>query len=112
MHALNTDQEQALLAAYKLDPEANGIAPRDIAELTHMDSTDTAYSIRTLAALGLLTQNGRQTVYLTVSGRNMASTLQDQRDTIRSFLIDSLGIDPEDADRATVAVQHALGMAG
>lgn len=110
-HGLTMANEDYLEAIYRiaLDGETSeGVRSVDVAELLDVSKASVNKAITNLKEIGLVEQNRYGRVVLTEQGEHFGAEVWRAHRTLRAFLRNELGVDPETADAEACLMEHAL----
>ncbi len=80
----------------------------DIAKAMSVKKPSVTSALNVLAERGLVEYEKYKPVVLTKAGEMLAKNVRRKHDLLRSFLIDTLGVNPQEADIAACKMEHAL----
>lgn len=107
---LSSANEDYLEAICELcDTGSDHVRSVDIATKLDVSKASVNKAVGMLKAAGYVTQEPYGDVLLTDAGRKYGEAVLERHRTLRSFLIDNLGVDPETAEREACAMEHTIG---
>ncbi len=100
--------EDYLEAIFNLCRSDRGARSRDIAEALSVHKSSVTSALRTLRQNGLVHYEPYEAVTLTRRGRQVAEEVVRRHDILKRFLIDVLGVDGEEAEKAACGMEHSV----
>lgn len=111
-HSLSMASEDYLEAIYRImsesDAFASGIRSVEVAEQLEVSKASVNKALSTLKEHGMVEQSRYGRVMLTPEGREYAKDVWLRHRTLRLFLTEELGVDPETADEEACLMEHDL----
>lgn len=111
-NSLSMASEDYLESIYRIMDEQNafetGIRSVDVAEQLEVSKASVNKAIATLKEHGMVEQSRYGRVTLTKLGREYGRDVWHRHRTLRVFLTEGLGVDPETADDEACLMEHAL----
>ncbi len=108
MKDVSASSQDYLEAILELSSKNNRIKSVDVAEMLGVTRASTNRAMGVLKEAGLITQQRYSDICLTEKGFAEAVAVQDRHDTIRSFLIDVLGVSYDTAEKDACKMEHTL----
>ncbi len=99
------DYLEAILLLSKLDSCVRSV---DVARSKQVSRASVNKALGVLKEKGLIRQEKYGTVSLTKEGEKVADSVMQRHITLKSFLIDVLGVEPETAERDACLMEHAI----
>jgi DtxR family transcriptional regulator, Mn-dependent transcriptional regulator len=106
---LSASLEDYLEAIFNLAAESDGARSKDIAEVLGVARSSVTGALRGLSERGLANYRPYGCITLTESGRAAAAEVVRKHNILKSFFMDVLGVDPDNAQQAACKAEHALG---
>lgn len=106
---MSVSQEDYLETILDLIAEAGAARVRDIARRMNVAKSSVTVALRSLAARNLVNYEPYQLVSLSEKGRMAAENIRRRHDTLRSFLVEVLGVDEPTANANACRIEHAVG---
>lgn len=112
-HQLSMASEDYLESIYRLTYEDgqesnDGVRSVDVADQLGVSKASVNKALSTLKEAGMVEQTRYGRVRLTEQGRNYAARVWRSHRTLRSFLINDLGVDYKTADDEACLMEHYL----
>lgn len=112
-HQLSMASEDYLESIYRLtyengNEEEDGVRSVDVAEQLGVSKASVNKALSTLKEAGMVEQTRYGRVRLTKEGRSYAARVWRSHRTLRSFLINDLGVDYKTADDEACLMEHYL----
>ena len=105
---LSTTHEMYLKVIYRLRQDNEIARVRDMARGLGVTPGTVSAVLKKLERAGLLLHDRYGAIKLTLAGERVAECVIRKFDTIRSLLIDVLGLDPESAEVDACTMEHAV----
>jgi Mn-dependent DtxR family transcriptional regulator len=105
---LTFTMENYLEVIYELSLKSGGARVSDIANKLGVTKASTNNAMATLSDLGLVARERYKEIYLTEDGIKFAEAIHHKHKVVRSFLLQTLGIDFSLADREACAIEHVI----
>lgn len=111
-NSLSMASEDYLEAIYRImsdeDAFASGIRSVEVAEALDVSKASVNKALSTLKEHGMVEQSRYGRVMLTPEGREYAKDVWLRHRTLRLFLTEELGVDPDTADEEACLMEHDL----
>lgn len=110
-HQLSMASEDYLESIYRLmdgSAESEGVRSVDVAEQLGVSKASVNKALSTLKDAGMVEQTRYGRVSLTERGKAYASRVWRSHRTLRSFLVNDLGVDYDTADDEACLMEHYL----
>ncbi len=111
-HRLSMASEDYLESIYRImvekGEEAEGVRSVDVAEQLEVSKASVNKALSTLKEAGMVEQTRYGRVRLTAEGIEYAKRVWRSHRTLRSFLINDLGVSSEVADEEACLIEHYL----
>ena len=108
---LTTTMEDYLEAMYNLSKEKKAVRVKDIAKKLGVTMPTVTSMLKTLREKGMIDHEKYEYPELTGKGTDIGSEIDQRHQTLRSFLIDILQIDHDQADEDACKMEHAVSPA-
>lgn len=105
---LTRSMEDYLEAIYNLKVRSQVARVKDIAREMKVTMPSVTGAIRSLASRGLVKHQPYETVELTDDGLNHARNIAHRHSAVKEFLMGTLGLKEEDAEREACGIEHAI----
>lgn len=106
---LSASLEDYLEAIFNLEESSSVARCRDIADELGVSKASVTGALRLLKNKGLANYKPYDYVTLTKIGRQKAAQVANRHRIIKSFFVDILGVDSDEAQIAACKAEHALG---
>jgi DtxR family transcriptional regulator, Mn-dependent transcriptional regulator len=105
---LSASLEDYLEAIYHVVEAKQAARARDIVERLHVHNSSVTQALHALSEKGLINYAPYDLVTLTDSGRLRAGEVVRRHRAVRAFLVDMLGIAPQQAEADACRLEHAI----
>ncbi len=105
---VTTSSEDYLEAILLLSKKDSCVRSVDVARTKQVSRASVNKALGVLKEKGLITQEKYGTVSLTEEGEKVADSVMQRHVTLKSFLIDVLGVDPKTAEIDACQMEHAI----
>jgi DtxR family Mn-dependent transcriptional regulator len=105
---VTTSSEDYLEAILLLSKKDSCVRSVDVARTKQVSRASVNKALGILKEKGLITQEKYGTVSLTEEGEKVADSVMQRHVTLKSFLIDVLGVDPKTAELDACQMEHAI----
>jgi DtxR family Mn-dependent transcriptional regulator len=106
-----TSSSQDYLEAILMLSEKEGrVRSVDVANLEQVSRASVNKALGVLKERGLIRQEKYGTVYLTDEGVRVANSVKQRHNTLKGFLMDVLGVNPETAEEDACKMEHAISL--
>lgn len=102
---LSLPQQNYVEAIAELIEDHGHAHPGKIAELLNVRKPSVTEVVNRLVELGIAKRNNQE-IFFTKKGELVAADLSGRHETLRSFMVEVLGMDVRDADRAACRMEH------
>ena len=106
--SLSPHMEMYLKALLVLEERQGLVRAMDLATELGLSRPSVTKAVTTLAKLGHITHEPYQKLVLTPKGRQIARAVLHRHQVLRTFLIEALGVEPEEADEDACALEHVV----
>ncbi len=107
-YQLTPTMEDYLEAIFNLDKEKRAVRVKDIAEKLGVRMPTVTNMIKTLRDKGMVDYEKYEYLELTVKGSDIGSKIDKRHQILRTFLIDILKIDHNQADKDACKMEHGV----
>lgn len=104
---LSASLEDYLEAIYHIVAKKNAARAKDIVERLGVHNSSVTQALRSLSDKGLVNYAPYDLVTLTEAGQEAAASVVERHRALRSFLLEVLGLDSEQAERDACRLEHA-----
>ncbi|MGI5893446.1 MAG: metal-dependent transcriptional regulator [Candidatus Merdivicinus sp.] len=105
---LQESGENYLETVLILEDKNGAVRSVDVANYLGVSKPSVSRAMNVLKAAGYITQESYGDIYLTEKGRERAGAVLERHHLIAEFLILSVGIDRETADRDACRIEHVI----
>ncbi|WP_010243091.1 metal-dependent transcriptional regulator [Acetivibrio cellulolyticus] len=105
---LSSSMQDYLEAILELSEEEAAVRITDIASKLNIAKSSVNQTISKLKDMGLVSQQVYGPVELTESGREYAKKVKQRHIRLKKFLVKTLGVDPEIAEKDACQMEHAV----
>lgn len=105
---LTASQEDYLEAIYHISAEKMAARAKDISEYLHVRASSVTGALRTLGKLGLINYAPYDLITLTPEGQTAAKEVVHRHTALQKFLVNVLGVDEKEADKAACKMEHSV----
>lgn len=105
---LGESLEDYLEALLILDNEYGKIRCVDVAKKLNVSKPSVNKAMNVLKEKGLVQQEIYGEIHFTAEGKKLAEKVYQRHTTIRSFLVDVLKVDPENAEQEACHIEHVI----
>lgn len=106
--SISASMENYLEAIYHAIEAKRVARPRDIVRSLNVNASSVTSALHWLGDHGLVNYEPFEVVTLTAEGEKVARGVVRRHQAVRRFLVDVLGIDDEEADRAACEMEHVV----
>jgi len=106
---LSASLEDYLEAILNIAGQSQIARSKDIAKLLGVSKSSVTGALRVLKKKGLANYKPYDYVTLTESGQAAAAEIVRKHNILKSFFVNVLGVEPDDAHQAACKAEHALG---
>ena len=107
-HKLTASQEDYLEAIYHISAEKMAARAKDIASYLDVRASSVTGALRLLGKIGLVNYAPYDLITLTDEGRIAAEEIVLRHKALEKFLVNVLGVDPQEADEAACLMEHSV----
>lgn len=100
--------EMYLKALHVLEERQDSVRAKDLAAELGLSRPSVTKAVATLAKLGHITHEPYQKLVLTPKGRQIARAVLHRHRVLRTFLMEALGVEAEEADEDACALEHVV----
>ena len=105
---LTASQEDYLEAIYEISRVKMAARAKDIADYLKVRASSVTGALRTLGSRGLINYAPYDLITLTDEGRVLAEDVAHRHSALKSFLMEVLGIEHDDADATACKMEHSV----
>ncbi len=105
---LTASQEDYLEAIYHISAEKMVARAKDISEYLQVRASSVTGALRTLGKLGLINYAPYDLITLTPEGETAAKEVVHRHTSLQKFLVNVLGVDEKEADKAACKMEHSV----
>jgi len=105
---LSASQEDYLEAIYHISVEKMAARAKDISNYLDVSASSVTGALRTLAKMKLINYAPYDLITLTDDGRLVAKEVVRRHQALEQFLVNVLGVEPEEADEAACQMEHSV----
>ena len=106
--SLSPHMEMYLKALLVLEDRLELVRAKDLAAELGLSRPSVTKAVATLVKLGHITHEPYQKLVLTPKGRQVARAVLHRHRVLRTFLIEALGVEAEEADEDACALEHVV----
>ena len=106
---LSASLEDYLEAIFNIAGKSRIARSKDIAEFLAVSKSSVTGALRVLKKKGLANYKPYDYVTLTEAGQAAAAEIVKKHNILKSFFVNVLGVEPDDAQKAACKAEHALG---
>jgi len=106
---LSASLEDYLEAIFNIAGQFKIARSKDIAKLLGVSKSSVTGALRVLKKKGLANYKPYDYVTLTESGQAVAAEIVRKHNILKSFFVNVLGVEPDNAHKAACKAEHALG---
>ncbi len=107
-YPLTESVEMYLKAIYQVVREKQAARAKDIAIRLNVNSSSVTAALKHLSGRGFINYEPYDIITLTPEGTRVAREIVERGEAIRKFLIEALGIDPEEAEESACRMEHVV----
>jgi DtxR family Mn-dependent transcriptional regulator len=107
-YPLTESVEMYLKAIYQVVREKQAARAKDIALRLNVNSSSVTAALKHLSGRGFINYEPYDIITLTPEGMRVAREIVERGESIRKFLIEVLGIDPEEAEESACRMEHGV----
>lgn len=107
-YPLTESVEMYLKAIYQVVREKQAARAKDVAIRLNVNSSSVTAALKHLAGRGFINYEPYDIITLTPEGMRVAREIVERGESIRKFLIEVLGIDPEEAEENACRMEHGV----
>jgi len=108
---LTASQEDYLEAIYHISAEKMAARAKDISTYLGVRASSVTGALRTLGKMALVNYAPYDLITLTDEGRIAAEEIVQRHKALENFLVNVLGVEPQEADDAACKMEHAVPVA-
>lgn len=105
---LSRSLEDYLEAILNLSSQGASARVKDIAQNMSVTMPSVNGAVRNLASKGLVDYKPYESIALTPEGEEKARGIAERHTTVKQFLVEVLGVNPEDAEAEACGIEHAI----
>ena len=105
---LTASQEDYLEAIYHISVKKMAARAKDISQYLDVRASSVTGALRILGKLGLVNYAPYDLITLTAQGRVAAEDIVQRHEALERFLVNVLGVDATEADKAACKMEHAV----
>ncbi len=105
---LTASQEDYLEAIYHISAEKMAARAKDISRHLGVRASSVTGALRALGKMGLINYAPYDLITLTDEGRLVAEEIVRRHEALENFLVNVLGVEPEEADEAACRMEHSV----
>ena len=105
---LTASQEDYLEAIYHISVKKKAARAKDISQYLNVRASSVTGALRTLSKLGLINYAPYDLITLTDTGTVAAEDIVQRHSALEKFLVNVLGVDAIEADKAACKMEHAV----
>ena len=105
---LQESGENYLETVLILEGKNGAVRSVDVANYLGVSKPSVSRAMNVLKAAGLITQESYGDIYLTDAGREKAGAVVERHHLIAEFLMQTVGVDREIADRDACRIEHVI----
>ena len=107
---LSASLEDYLEAIFNIAGTSNIARSKDISELLGVSKSSVTGALRLLKKKGFVNYKPYDYVTLTEDGQTAAAEVVRKHNILKSFFVNVLGVEPDEAQKAACKAEHALGL--
>jgi len=107
-YPLTESVEMYLKAIYQVVREKQAARAKDIALRLNVNSSSVTAALKHLSGRSFINYEPYDIITLTPEGMRVAREIVERGEAIRKFLIEALGIDPEEAEESACRMEHVV----
>jgi len=100
--------EDYLRAIYRIERKQKAARPKDISRAQDVASSTVTAALQSLAEREMVNYEPYELITLTEKGRKEAERLTIRHHIVRNFLVEILGLEPQQAKTTTCDMEHAV----
>jgi len=105
---LSASLEDYLEAIFHIESDKHAARAKDIVERLGVHNSSVTQALRSLSDKGLVNYAPYDLITLTDEGRTAAADVVDRHQSLRTFLIEVLGLDTTQAEKDACKLEHAI----
>lgn len=106
--SLTASQEDYLEAIYHISSEKSAARAKDISKYLDVRASSVTGALRVLRKMGLINYAPYDLISLTGEGVVVARDIVQRHEALEKFLVNVLGVEPQEADEAACKMEHAV----
>jgi Mn-dependent transcriptional regulator len=105
-HSISEKLEDYILTIFRLTKEHGHAHLSAVADLRGVKNSSANAALNSLQEKGFVVYEKYRPILLTDKGTEMAMKMQERRETLISFFVDTLGVDEKEAKSTVCKVEH------
>ncbi len=110
VEGLSASLEDYLEVIYHLEQSNRVARAKDIADQMNVQRASVTGALKSLAGRGLINYSPYSFITLTSEGRTIARDIIHRHDTLKRFFMNTLQLDPEQAEANACRIEHAIDL--